>query len=488
MGDPTSHRDVGSDSKSGPTEFVSGIDVGGWVFEHGLDIDRAHLVMLVEAGVVSKPAANQIFDALDDIEALGFDGLTPSVDAHVTTEQAVIDRTGEEVGGRLHTARSRNDKFATWVRLAIRSELLKLCEAVLSLRRVLLTRARETADWLCSAYTCLQRAQPTTLGHHLLAYEGVFQRDFERLRDSYSRVNANPLGSAAVAGTGFDIDRDRTTELLGFDRPVRNSMDAVATRDVSIEAVASTANLMTSVSRLCEELVRWSSYEFGFVELDDSFTGTSSIMPQKRNPYAAEIVRSKATTVAGGLQSLLSLMKGLPMAYNQDFQEATRLTRRSLEDANDSTRIVSAAVDTATFNRRELAGSVDGGFACATELADTIVRETGYSFRTAHRVVASVAASASVEDGVDVETVCEAAREITGDDLTLDAEQVENALNPRANVARRDSLGGPGEVGTAIEDGELRLEADMNSHDRRRSGVDTAASGLSDAVRSIRAR
>ncbi|MDX1748579.1 MAG: argininosuccinate lyase, partial [Halobacteriales archaeon] len=237
-----------------------------WVFDANLAIDRAHLVMLAEQRIVSTADARAVLDALDDIERAGFDELPTRGDVHVAIEEAIIDRVGETVGGVLHTARSRNDKGATYVRMALREEVLGLAVAVADLRETLLDRATETADWLMPGYTHLQSAQPTTLGHHLLAYDGAFGRDNERLLDAYDRINRNPLGSCALAGTGFDIDRDRTTELLGFERPVRNSMDGVAARDFATEAVTSASGVMGTLSRLCTDLFLWSSHEFGFAE------------------------------------------------------------------------------------------------------------------------------------------------------------------------------------------------------------------------------
>jgi argininosuccinate lyase len=463
--------------------FLSILDE--WVFDANLAIDRAHVVMLAERGIVDGAAARAVLGALEEVDRAGFDALPERGDVHVAIEEDVVDRIGEATGGVLHTARSRNDKGATYVRMALREDLLGLAGAVADLRATLVGRAGETADWLLSGYTHLQNAQPTTLGHHLTAYDGAFARDGERLLDAYGRTNRSPLGSCAVAGTGFDIDRERTASLLGFDRPVRNSMDAVAARDFATEAVAAASGTMTTVSRLCTDLFVWSSREFGFVELADQHTGSSSIMPQKKNPNVATAARSKAATVRGSLAALDSMFAGLPMSLNYDVWEANRHLRDALGTARTSVERVDDALSAAAFDRAAMAESAGAGFATATELADTLVREAGLPFRTAHHVVARIARDYDPED-VDAAMLDEVATDVTGEPAGLESRTVARALDPRHNVAIRDSLGGPGELEAALVDARERLAADRAALSGREDSLRDARERLADAVGAVR--
>ena len=454
-----------------------------WVFAPSLAVDRAHVVMLAEQAIVERPTAAAILTALDEIETAGFDALPERGDVHVAVEEAIVERLGEATGGALHTARSRNDKGAAYVRLALREELLALAGAVADLRATLLERAAETADWLVPGYTHLQHAQPTTIGHHLLAYESALARDGERLLDAYGRVNRSPLGACALAGTGFPIDRERTAALLGFDRPVRNSMDAVAARDFAVEAVAAASAAAGTLSRLCTDVVLWSSAEFGFLELADRHAGSSSIMPQKKNPNVATAARSRAATVRGSLAALDSLFDGLPMSLNYDVWEANRQLRETFATARTSVRLVTDAVADAAFDRAAAAARAGEGFACATELADVIVRETDRSFRTAHHVVAHLARETGGDAGaVDAARLDAVAREVTGAALGLDPATVTAALDPAENVARRDSLGGPGEVEAALDDRADALDRSRDRLTERETALGDAADRLSAAV------
>lgn len=457
-----------------------------WVFDANLAIDRAHLVMLAEQRIVSTADARAVLSALDDIERGGFDELPKRGDVHVAIEEAVIDRVGEAVGGTLHTARSRNDKGATYVRMALREEILGLAVAVADLREGVVERATETADWLMAGYTHLQPAQPTTLGHHLLAYDGAFGRDSERLLDAYDRTNRNPLGSCALAGTGFDIDRERTTALLGFGRPIRNSMDGVAARDFATEAVTSASAVMGTLSRLCTDLFLWSSHEFGFIEFADQHAGSSSIMPQKKNPNVVTAARSKAATVRGAVTALDSMFAGLPMSLNYDVWEANRQLRETFHTAQRSVRLVTDAFEAATFDRDAMAARAGSGFSTATELADTIVRESDHSFRTAHYLVARLAREFN-PDEIDTTLLDAVATDVIGEPLGLDPETVSAALDPRRNVEVRDSLGGPGEVDTALADARESLTTDRDELATRDRALTSAREALADAIQAVEA-
>jgi argininosuccinate lyase len=464
-------------------DFLSSFGSDRRIFGADIDVGRAHVVALAERGIVSYEDAAAILNALDEVEEGGFDTLDDThEDVHPAIEAKVVEEVGEDVGGRLHTARSRNDEVATCIRIALREQLLGAARDVLALRSALVERAEETDDHLVSGYTHLQRAQPTTVGHHLLSYDAAVERDFGRLLDAYDRVNKCPLGSAAFAGTSFDIDRERTASLLGFDRPTRNSMDGVASRDFAVEAVSAALNAAVTLSRLCEDLVLWSSHEFGIVEFDDAYASTSSIMPQKKNPDTAELARGKTGTVHAALTGIVTNLKGLPAAYNRDLQEATGHVWEAFDAARSSTRVLAGVVETAEFDRDAARRTVEGGFVGATELADTLVRETGIAFRTAHHIVASVANDTEDPTADDVR---EAFRDVTGDAVEMDDETLERSLEPQGCVESHGSYGAPGDDGI-IEEARDRLERDMDTLNSLEEDLEVSENRLQEAVEEIK--
>ena len=461
-------------------EFLSSFASDEHIFEADIDVGRAHVVMLAEQGIVSDEYAGEILDALDKVKEAGFNALDDShEDVHPAIEAAVVERVGEDVGGRLHTARSRNDEVATCIRVALREELLGAMRDTLALRSALVERADGTDDWLVSGYTHLQRAQPTTVGHHLLSYEAALERDFSRLVNAYNRVNECPLGSAAFAGTSFDVNRERVASLLGFDAPTRNSMDGVASRDFAVESVAAALNVSVTLSRLCEDLVLWSSHEFGIVEFDDAYASTSSIMPQKKNPDTAELARGKTATVQGALNSIVTNLKGLPSAYNRDLQEVTGHVWDAFEAARSSARVLAGVIETAELDRDAAEDTVNDGFVGATELADTLVRETGIAFRTAHHIVATIAREADGEPTLN--DVRDAFQDVTNEELELDDETVKSALDPRGCVESHDSYGAPGDDGI-VEEARDALERDMDTLNRLEEDLELSEERLAEAV------
>ncbi len=409
-------------------------------------MDRAHVVMLAERGIIRGEEAAAILRCLSVLdEDFVARELPAHEDLHTAIESAIIREIGEDIGGRLHTARSRNDEVATCIRLALREELLQLMKELNELRRALMDRAAENIETVMPGYTHLQHAQPTTLAHHCLAHADSFARDFVRLVNAYERVNVSPLGAAAFAATGFPIDRVRTARLLGFDSVLENSMDAVSTRDFVIETVSCYANLMTNLSRLAEELILWCSSEFAFVIPPDEYTTGSSIMPQKRNPDYAELVRARTGSVYGCLISILSICKALPYSYNRDLQEVTPHLLRATRLTMDSVTVMRGYVEKSEFNKERMAYEAQAGFTTATELADTIVRETGLPFRTAYRIVARIA-----EEDLDREDIIaridEFSLDITGkriSELGLTPDSVKDALDIITNIDRRAVTGGP---------------------------------------------
>ena len=284
-------------------EYISSRDPDKRIFEADILVDRAHLIMLKEQGLISPEDSSKIIEALDSVEEKD---LGEGEDVHEAIEALIISRVGV-LGGRMHTARSRNDEVATCIRLALRTQMLDLLDEILSLVETLVELAGKNTETIIPGYTHTQHAQPTTLAHHLLAHADAYARDLERLKGCYKRVNLCPLGAAAFASTGFSINRNRTSQLLGFDGLVENSMDAVSTRDFILEVLSDLSILMVNLSRLAEEIILWSTSEFSYLELDNQFASTSSIMPQKKNPDTAELARAKAGSVMGSLVSALTI-------------------------------------------------------------------------------------------------------------------------------------------------------------------------------------
>ena len=443
-----------SGERSGDLEhFLASMEADRWIAEADLLVDMAHLLGLSRQGIIDEAPARALMAALLDLHDHGlpaeaFDERFE--DIHAGKEACLIDRVGEDIGGRLHMGRSRNDEVATCIRIRLKQEIIALVRSLADLRATLLDVAAGHTETVMPGFTHLQHAQPTTLAHYLLAYEQAFSRDAARLREAYARVDVSPLGSAAFASTGFPLDRDYTARLLGFARPAANSMDAVAARDFALEVLSSIAICMTTTSRLCEELVLWSTSFFGFVQLDDAYCSSSSIMPQKKNPDVAEIMRAKAGTVAGALTAAITITKGLPMSYNRDLQELTPHLWRGVEAARESIPLLSGMIGTATFNTERMAAEAGRGFSTATELADVLVREYGLAFRTAHRIVGRAVRHGSL----DLATLEGAAREAAGlsvVDLGVTQERIDAVLDPRHAVAVRTITGGPAPAAVAVQ-------------------------------------
>lgn len=424
--------------------YTSSMEADRWIFDADIAVDLAHTVMLKEQGIINSEDCNRILNGLLKIREEGMEKLDFNYeDIHISLESRLIDMVGEDVGGRMHSGRSRNDEVATCIRLVLREELMGLLEEIFALRKTLLSLAEKHIDTLMPGFTHLQHAQPTTLAHHLCAHEAALGRDFDRVQDVFSRVNLCPLGAAAFASTGFNLNRKRVEELLGFEGLMENSMDAVSSRDFLIECASVFTNLMINLSRMAEELVIWSSSEFNFIELDDTYASTSSIMPQKKNPDTAELMRGKTGVAVGALMSLITICKGLPLSYNRDLQEATPNVWRSAETVRASVRIMDGMAKTMRIRSEVLAAQSVTGFTTATELADTFVRETGIPFRTAHQIVGMLAKDGEKPTMEKIDSVAEV---VLGESLTgkgLTEKMVKEALNPVSNVKRRKVIGGP---------------------------------------------
>jgi argininosuccinate lyase len=412
---------------------------------------RAHVAMLGQQGIVSKDDAAAISAGLaqvaDDYEANGVPVDLALEDIHMATEARLADAIGP-VAGRLHTARSRNDQVATDFKLWVRDATDQVLAALRALDTALLARAEEHADSVMPGFTHLQSAQPVTLGHHLMAYHEMIARDLSRFADNRARANLCPLGSAALAGTGFPVDRHATAEALGFDAPTRNSLDAVSDRDFALDYLMAATQCALHLSRLAEEFVLWASQPFGFISLSDQWSTGSSIMPQKRNPDAAELVRGHAGRITGCLVSLTVTMKGLPLAYSKDMQD----DKPPVFEAHDLLGLCLAAmtgmVESVTFRTDRMRGLAESGFATATDLADWLVREGDVPFREAHHITGRAVARAEAL-GVTLDRVPLA--DLQAIDARIDA-RVFDVLSVDASVASRTSFGGtaPDNVRAAI--------------------------------------
>lgn len=467
------------ESRQDVLDYLSSRKADERIFEADLLVDKAHLVMLREQGMISEQVCSRIMAALDDLMQAGPQALGAGEDVHEAIEAYVLARVGSE-GGRMHTGRSRNDEVATCIRLALRAQMLDMMAEQLSLVGTLVRLAEKHTETIIPGFTHTQHAQPTTLAHHLLAHADAAGRDLARLEDAYVRVNQSPLGAAAFASTGFKIDRQRTGQLLGFEGLVENSMDAVSTRDFILEVLADLSILMVNLSRLAEELVLWSTSEFGYLELDNLYASTSSIMPQKKNPDTAELARGKTGSVLGSLMAALTICKGLPMSYNRDLQEATPHLWRGLDWTRSTVRILDGCVSSLKFNLERLETSSGAGFSTATELADSLVRITGMPFRTAHSIVGRIAASGGRPNLADLDLI---AREMAGysaSERGFSEADLERALDPKSNVALRANAGGPAPAETQrmIKDRLERIGAGEERLAGRRSRVERALGEL----------
>ena len=463
--------------------FLSSLAGDERIFAADLAVDQAHVVMLAEQEIIGDEEAGEILDALADVEDAGHSALSSGEDVHEAIESAVIDRVGPD-GGKMHTARSRNDEVAACIRYRLREDLLEAVETTLGLREALIEAAAEHSETLMAGYTHLQPAQPITVGHYLMSYASTVARDTARLLDAYDRTNESPLGGAAFAGTPFDIDRERTAELLGFDSVVGNSMDASSARDFLAESTAALATHATTLSGLAEDIVIFANK--GYVDLSDDYSSTSSIMPQKKNPDTLELTRAVAGDAIGELTGLLSTLKGLPRAYNRDLQRAHPHTFRAVDAVVEASAVAAGAVSTASWNESLLAEEAGAGFSTATGIADLLAM-AGLPFRTAHEVVALAAEEAEdAETAVSAALLDAATEDVLGESLFdyVDRSAVESALNPAESVESRDSQGGPAiaAVESTIAGARETRADDRDALAERRAALDEAETALQEAV------
>ncbi len=422
--------------------FNASISFDRKLFEEDIEGSIAHAVMLEKQGILSEEEKNAIVKGLVGIREDVKNGRLEITDAyediHSFVEANLTKRIGD-AGKKLHTGRSRNDQVALDMKLYIRKEILHVAEELDALLHTLLDVMEENKETYMPGFTHLQKAQPITLSHHMGAYFEMFHRDSLRMRDIYKRMNYCPLGSGALAGTTYPLDRGYTASLLGFEGPTLNSMDSVADRDYLIEFLSSLATVMMHLSRFCEEVIIWNSNEYRFIEIDDAYSTGSSIMPQKKNPDIAELVRGKTGRVYGALVSILTVMKGIPLAYNKDMQEDKELTFDAVDTVKGCLALFTGMLKTMKFNREVMAASAMNGFTNATDAADYLVGK-GVPFRDAHGIIGRL-----VLYCIDKNTCIEALsmeefREIS----PVFEEDIYDAVSLKACVERRLTIGAPG--------------------------------------------
>lgn len=419
--------------------FTESISFDKRLWRYDIEGSIAHAMMLGKQGIITKEESEKIIKGLreiaSEIESGKFRFRKELEDIHMNIEHALTEKIGD-LGKKLHTGRSRNDQIALDIRLYIRSEIGEVISLIRSLEIALLERAEESIEIIMPGYTHLQKAQPVLLSHHLLAYIYMLRRDSERLRDCLKRVNISPLGACAMAGTSLPIDRRYVAELLGFDSVIENSIDAVSDRDFVMEFLSDSAILMMHLSRFAEELVLWSTEEFGFITIPDAFTTGSSIMPQKKNPDVAELIRGKTGRVYGDLFSILTTMKGLPLSYNRDMQE----DKEPLFDAIDTVKAVLTVlremVQVIKFNKDRMYKAATEGFTTATDIAEYLVKK-GVPFRKAHEVTGRIVLYC-LEKGKDLKELT--LKEYRGFSEIID-EDIYPVLTPEGSIRNKVSFG-----------------------------------------------
>jgi len=422
-------------------KFNSSIHFDKRLYPYDIRGSIAHCRMLAKKGIIGEDEAKKIIDALNEIKEeldkgkISFDGYE---DIHSLIENRLIEKIGD-IGRKLHTARSRNDQVSLDTRMFLKDAIGDVLKRIKMLQMALIERAEESIDIVIPGYTHLQRAQPVLLSHHLMAYYEMLRRDKERFRECRKRTDIMPLGSAALSGTSFDLDRNMLKEELGFREISRNSMDAVSDRDFVIDFLYASSMLMMHLSRLSEELIIWSTQEFGFIDIPDSFATGSSIMPQKKNPDVLELIRGKTGRVYGSLISLLTVMKGLPLTYNKDMQEDKEPLFDTYDTIKDCLEIMERLIRSISFKRERIRDALRGGYITATDLAEYLVKK-GVPFRSAHEIVGKIVLYA-VEKGKEL-------MELSLDELKrfsdLIGKDVYEWLDPIKSVEKKEVYGGTG--------------------------------------------
>ncbi|MFP4005348.1 MAG: argininosuccinate lyase [Candidatus Hadarchaeia archaeon] len=461
-------------------EYSSSLEDDNRLFESVLHINIAHVQMLIDCGIIKKGNGETIIDSLQKLREEGIEALElgPEVeDIHMAIESYVNQKAGEEVGGKMHTAKSRNDQVATAIRMVLREEILNVQKELIDLISSLVDKAEKNLRTIMPGYTHLQVAEPTTFAHYLLSHAEEFLRDLKRLDTAFIRTNQCPQGACAFAGTSFPIEREETSKLLGFNKILENTMDSVSSRDFAIETMSCLSILVTNVSRICEELVIWNSAEFDMIKIPEKFLSTSSIMPQKKNPEVAELGRAKSGTIVGNLIGGLKILKSIPQAYNLDLQELTPHLWGSVDETKDTIRIMNKIFNEIKPNAEKMEANLNKGFPTATELANTLVREEGLSFREAHRIVGEFASKVDKENteiaDISIEDLNSIFKSVTGDDVSLSKRKLEKAIDPSKNVEKKKVKGGPSpkRVKNEIKNLKREIETEIEILNNRKESL-----------------
>ncbi|MEM1587669.1 MAG: argininosuccinate lyase, partial [Candidatus Bathyarchaeia archaeon] len=410
---------------------------------------EAHNIMLYEQGIINRDELKKILKALEEIKKEFINGKIQIQegyeDIHEFLESKVIEKTNIEVGGKLHTARSRNDQVALDIRMKLRFLINEASSNLLNLIEALINLALKEFDTPIILYTHTQQAQVGLFSHYLMAYAEAFFRDLERLNECYKRVNLNPLGACAIAGTRFPINRFRVAELLGFDGIIENSIDASSFRDFEVETIGVLSILMLNIARICEDLILWSTTEFNFIELADEYASSSSIMPQKKNPCILELIRGKTGEVSGALTSLLTILKGLPSGYNRDLQETKKFLWRSFKTVNSSIKILTSVIETLTLNKAKIEKIINEEYLMATDLAEELTLKKGLSFREAHKLVGELIKKMIYENkklrDISPFLIEELSKQVLGKAIRLTQEELNNIFNFKKAILERRSTG-----------------------------------------------
>ena len=452
-----------------------------------LAINKAHVVMLMEQKIIQWQDGAKILSALQKQDSQKLD--PNAEDVHMAVEEAVLAETGPEVGGNLHIAKSRNDQVTTAIRMALRKELLNIIQQVIEMQENLLATASKHTETIILAYTHLQPAQPVTFAHYLLSHVGGLGRDLQRLLSVYERVNLCPLGAGALATTSFPINRKTTAELLGFSTVLENSIDAVGSRDFILETQSALTLLAVNLSRLAEDLIIWSSPEFGTVELPDEFTSTSSIMPQKKNPEVLEVIRARASYALGDFVACAAALKSLPSTYNLDFQEITPKLWASTDNLSASLSIFAKLIPDLKVSSN-VEGKAASGFVGATELANILVRKYNVAFRTSHKIVGALVKalidSKQTLFNATPEMLQKIAQETAGIKLTVKKADIIECTNPRKLIETYKVQGGPSpaEVERAITSTNKTLTQTKTNITKLQENLTNAENTLSSIVKS----
>ncbi len=450
-----------------------------------IDINKAHVIMLVEQKIIQCEDGAKILKALSKQSRLTLD--PAAEDVHMAIEEKVLEVTGVEVGGNLHVAKSRNDQVATAIRMQLRKELIDMMFSVLAMQESLLKTATKHVGTVILEYTHLQAAQPVTFAHYLLSHVQSLERDLSRLQNSYERVNLCPLGAGALATTSFPINRKRTAELLGFDSVLENSLDAVGSRDFILETQAALTLLAVNLSRLAEDLIIWSSQEFGTIELPDEFTSTSSIMPQKKNPEVLEVIRAHASYALGDFVASAAAVKSLPSTYNLDFQEVTSKLWAAVDNLSQSLRIFTALIPKLKVST-DVETKAAAGFVGATEFANMLVRKYNVAFRTAHKIVGALVKAMidSHQTLLDVtpEVLQKVAVQTAGVKLIVTESDISGCTDPRKLVETYKVQGGPSavEVEKSIEKANKSMTEAKNNTAKLKNNLADAEKKLNSTL------